>query len=233
MPKIDYDKLIKKEIGDTLKDHIVQNPKHLPQWPFRMIISGPSGCGKTTLLLDLLMDEELGLNYHTLHVFAKDLEEEKYQWLEQRLAESEAENQFSDELDDLPNLDELDPTMMHLFVFDDMVNTKNQDKIKEFFMRGRKKNCSMIYITQKYHAIPTFIRENANYTVIFKPPTNRIMTTLYQDCGGDCETIQDFKKLVDQATTAPYGYLVFDTTQKKKQLRYRCGFLRPSEWNEK
>jgi ABC-type sugar transport system ATPase subunit len=57
MPKIDYDKLIKKELGDTFKDHIVPNPPYLPQHPLRMTILGPSGCGKTTLLFDLFMVE--------------------------------------------------------------------------------------------------------------------------------------------------------------------------------
>ena len=45
-----------------------------------MIIVGPSGCGKTTLLMRLLLEENL-LNYDKLYVFSRSLYQPEYQCL--------------------------------------------------------------------------------------------------------------------------------------------------------
>src|SRR5207248_10650716 len=42
-----------------------------------------------------------------------------------------------------------------------------QNQIGQFFGNGRHRNISCIYVAQKYHKIPTFIRENASHLVIF------------------------------------------------------------------
>lgn len=55
---------------------------HHPSLPynFRMLIVGESGCGKTTLLMQLLLQENL-LNYNKLYVFARSLHQPEYQCL--------------------------------------------------------------------------------------------------------------------------------------------------------
>ena len=53
--------------------------KSLP-YSFRMLIVGQSGCGKTTLLMRLLLKENL-LNYDNLYIFSKSLYQPEYQCL--------------------------------------------------------------------------------------------------------------------------------------------------------
>ena len=47
---------------------------------FRMLIVGPSGCGKTSLLMKLLLQDNL-LNYDKLYVFARSLYQPEYEVL--------------------------------------------------------------------------------------------------------------------------------------------------------
>ena len=47
---------------------------------FRMLIVGPSGCGKTSLLMKMLLQDNL-LNYDKLYVFARSLYQPEYQVL--------------------------------------------------------------------------------------------------------------------------------------------------------
>jgi hypothetical protein len=50
-----------------------------------------------------------------------------------------------------------------LLIFDDQVAEKNQQKICEYFLRGRK-----VYLSQKFYGIPTLIRRQFNYVIILK-----------------------------------------------------------------
>ena len=61
-------------------DNIVSNRNENKNnnWPFRMLIIGPSGSGKTNTLLHLI------INLHPIdkiHLYAKDIQEPKYEYL--------------------------------------------------------------------------------------------------------------------------------------------------------
>ena len=60
-----------------------------------------------------------------------------------------------------------------LIVFDDiiadiMTNKKFQAIIKELFIRCRKLNSSLVFITQSYFSVPKVIRLNSTHYVIMK-----------------------------------------------------------------
>ena len=63
-------------------DNIVSNKKKISSenddWPFRMLIIGPSGSGKTNTLL-YLIDKFHPID--KIYLYAKDTDEEKYQYL--------------------------------------------------------------------------------------------------------------------------------------------------------
>ena len=48
-------------------------------WPYRMLITGPSGSDKTNALLNLILQDNDII--YKIHLYAKDLEEPKYQFL--------------------------------------------------------------------------------------------------------------------------------------------------------
>ena len=64
-------------LGDIVRN---KNESSLERndWPFRMLIIGPSGSGKTNTLLHLIN------NFHPIdkiYLYAKDTDEQKYQYL--------------------------------------------------------------------------------------------------------------------------------------------------------
>ena len=60
-----------------------------------------------------------------------------------------------------------------LIVFDDTIadittSTKFQTIIKELFIRCRKLNASLVFITQSYFSVPKDVRLNSTYYLIMK-----------------------------------------------------------------
>ena len=57
-----------------------------------------------------------------------------------------------------------------MLVFDDQVAEKNQAKIEEYYIRGRKigGGITMASLSQSFLAIPTLIRRQFNYAIILK-----------------------------------------------------------------
>ena len=59
-------------------------------------------------------------------------------------------------------------------VIADMLSNKKLDKIvTELFIRGRKMNISLVFITQPYFAVPTSIRLNSTHYFIMKIQNKR------------------------------------------------------------
>ena len=60
-----------------------------------------------------------------------------------------------------------------LIVFDDMIshvmsNKKAQEVLKKLFIRCRKLNISLCFLTQSYFSVPKDVRLNCTHYVIFK-----------------------------------------------------------------
>ena len=75
------------------------------------------------------------------------------------------------------NMEEYNPDKNHkvLIVFDDMItdmfiNKKINPILTEFFIRDRKLNISLVFITQSYFTIPRNIRLNSRHYFMMKIP---------------------------------------------------------------
>ena len=67
----------------------------------------------------------------------------------------------------VPDPKEIDPNMKTLIVFDDIMLEK-QNKVENYYTRGRHNNVDCFYISQNYIKLPkNTIRENANLFIIF------------------------------------------------------------------
>ena len=73
------------------------------------------------------------------------------------------------------NIDDYNPNRKRktLIVFDDMIadimaNKKFQAIIKELFIRCRKLNISLAFITQSYFSVPQDVRLNSTHYLIMK-----------------------------------------------------------------
>ena len=74
-----------------------------------------------------------------------------------------------------------------------MTNKKFQAIIKELFIRYRKLNISLVFITQSYFSVPKDVRLNSTHYLIMKINNRRELKNIATDHSTDID-YQDFKK---------------------------------------
>ena len=103
-----------------------------------------------------------------------------------------------------------------LIVFDDMIadmlsNKKLNPIVTELFIRGRKLNISLVFITQSYFAVPKNIRLNSTHYFIMKIPNKQELQQIAFNHSSDID-FKDFMNLYKKCTAKPYSFLVIDAT---------------------
>ena len=103
-----------------------------------------------------------------------------------------------------------------LIVFDDMIadmsNNKNLNPvITELFIKGRKLNISIVFITQSYFKVPKDVRLNFTHFFIMKIPNKKEPQQIALNHSSDID-FKDFMKIFKKYTAEPYSFLVNDTT---------------------
>ena len=94
--------------------------------------------------------------------------------------------------------------------------------ITELFIRGRKLNISIAFITQSYFKVPRDVRLNSTHFFIIKISNKRELA-LNHSLDID---FKDFMKIYKKCTTEPYSFLVNDTTlPSDNPLRFRKNLL--------
>ena len=111
-------------------------------------------------------------------------------------------------------------------VFDDtiadMINNKKLNTIvTELFIRGRKLNISIVFITQSYFKVPRDVRLNSTHFFIMKILNKRELQKIALNHSSDID-FKDFMKIHKECTKQPYSFLVNDTNlQSDNPLRFR------------
>ena len=135
--------------SDNSNNKFKQLHPNLPSDSFRMLICGNSGSGKTNLLFHMLIKPLL--YYDEIYLYARNLEQQKYQRLIQKMRELshklgyEILHVSNDEITPVSEMDYEDN--QKLVIFDDYVCDKNQRQIIDYFIQGRHKYCSVIYLS--------------------------------------------------------------------------------------
>jgi nucleoside-triphosphatase THEP1 len=205
---------------------------------FRLLITGPSGCGKTNLILAFIYDI---LRFDKLYLVSKSLQEDDYIDLKENFELFEnfdiidimkfmkkdkdeflklyskfgKEAFFFDNLEDMIDVNDLDKEYRNLIIFDDCCLEKDQSIIGEYFIKGRKSNADIIYITQKYHTSPKIVREQCNYFIFFQM-SPKDMKNVLNEVDGIGEKFENLK--LDN-----HDFFEIDKT-KKDDNRYRMNF---------
>ena len=125
------------------------------------------------------------------------------------------------------NIDDYNPDKGNkILVFDDMIadiihNKKLSSTVSELFIRGRKTNISLVFITQSYFKVPKDVRLNTSHFFIAKIPNKRALQQIATNHLSDINT-KDFPNIYRKCTSEPYSFLVDDTTLARNNLlRFR------------
>ena len=73
------------------------------------------------------------------------------------------------------------------------------------FLRGRKLNILLVFISQSYFKVPKAIRLNATHYFIMKIPNKRELHQIASNHSSDID-FEDFMKLYKKYTKEPYLY---------------------------
>lgn len=202
----------------------VDNPNfhlHKLKLPFRMCVVAPSGSGKSNFLLNLIHLFCAGDKgtFSTIHIITRNKAEPLYKWLE-----SECEQiRITEGLSTSPKLDDFDKNKNHLVVWDDLVLSKDLSMVENYYIRARKLNCSVIFLSQSYFRIPKMIRNNCSYMILLKLSGNREVTLIMSEFGLGV-TKEELLKLYEYATAEKFSPLVIDM-EESKESRFRKGLL--------
>jgi ABC-type dipeptide/oligopeptide/nickel transport system ATPase component len=209
-----YDVIPKKFL---LSQHNPNYDIHKIKIPFRMLIVGSSGAGKTQTLLNII--HNFNNTFNNIVVITKNKDEPLYNYLEDKLKDGV---DIREGINNAPNLDDFDKEDQTLIVMDDLVLEKNQNALEQYFIRARKLNCSLIYISQSYYRVPRIIRQNLNYLIIKQLSSLKDLYRIMGEysLGVDKEQLNAMYK---DATSEKQSFLMVDMDADMKE-RFRKNF---------
>lgn len=214
---LDWYKEIPKKF--LLKQHNPNFEIHGIKTPFRMLIIGGSGAGKTQTFLNIL--HNFGNTFNNIYIITKNKDEPIYNYLEEKLGDKGLT--ITEGISSAPDLDKFDKEEQSLIVLDDLVLEKNQKAIEEFFIRARKLNCSLIYISQSYYAVPRIIRQNLTYLVIKRLNTLKDLFRILQEYSLGVDKSQ-IKEIYDSATKSNKQDFLLVDLEEAPENRFRKNF---------
>ena len=146
-----------------------------------------------------------------IYLYAKELSKSKYDLLIKNRENAEIKHlndsktfiDCSNTMDDVyENIDNYNPNRKRkvLIAFDDMIadvmtNKKFRSIIKELFIRCRKINISLVFITQSYFSVPKDVRLNSTHYLIMKINNKRELQNIAINHSADID-YKDFIKNV-------------------------------------
>ena len=164
--------------NENKSEHNLKWP-YIPDHPYRILIIGGSCSGKKNGLLNLINNLP---DTDKIYLYAKDPYEAKYQFLINKrqsaglkhLNNPKAFIEHPNDMQDVyKNIEEHDQDKERkiLIVFDDMIadmvnNKKLISIVTELFIRGRKLNISLVFITQSCFKVPKDVRLNSTYFLL-------------------------------------------------------------------
>ena len=185
--------------------------QYMPDDTFRMLICGGSGSGKTNLLYHMLTKPLV--YYDQIHLYAKNLEQEKYQNMIKKfdeISQSVGYDVLICNNNEIVPVENMESEAQKVVIFDDFVCEKNQKPLIDYFIRGRHKNCSVIYLSQSFYGTPKDIRLNCSPFCIYEFPSCNERNLISRELAIDKD---DYIK----ATKKPYSFLYVD--KPKKQIK--------------
>jgi len=214
-----YEHVPKKYLED-----IKNNNYHLHNFdiPFRMCIVAPSGSGKTNFLLNLIKVFSQGDGtFADITIVTRNKDEPLYNFLSGEYDQI----QVKEGMHNTPKLDDMDKKHNHFVCWDDLVLSKCLQPVEEYYMRARKKNTSVCFLSQSYYDIPKFIRKNSTYLVLLDlGGSKREKTAIMNEWAGDLDK-DELNAVFNDATSVKLRPLIITGGKCDRNKKYRKGFL--------
>ena len=106
-----------------------------------------------------------------------------------------------------------------------LINKKRNSIVTELFIRGRKLNIYLVFITQSYFPVSKNIRLNSTHYFVMKISNKRKLQQIAFNHSSDIN-FQDFMNLYKKCTAKPCSFLVIDTKlASDNSLRFRKNLL--------
>ena len=183
-------------------------------WPYRKLIIGPSRSGRTNYLLNSIKKDNNIID--KIHLYAKDLEKPKYQFFiekREKLKDLNNKNAFieysNNMVDIYENIEDYNKNRKRkvLIAFNDMISHVMSDKkaqqvLKDLFIRCRKLNISLCFLTQSYFSVPKDVRLNCTHYIIFKLNNKRELKNIAINHSADID-YKDFVNIYRNCTKEP------------------------------
>jgi hypothetical protein len=187
-----------------------------------MCVVAPSGSGKTNFVLNLLKIFSQGEGtFADIAIITRNKDEPLYNYL----SGEHDQIQVKEGMHSTPRLDDMDKKYNHLVIWDDLVLSKNLQPVEEYYMRARKKNCSVIFLSQSYYDIPSFIRKNSSYLVLLNlGGSKREQTAIMNEWSSDLDK-DELKAVYNDATSQHLRPLIITGGKVERNKKYRKGFL--------
>ena len=135
---------------------------------------------------------------------------------------SDAECNFYQSAEDVPDSRELSSEKMNLMVCDDLLLEK-QNTCKSYYVRGRHSNVDCFYLAQNYFKLPRqTIRENENFICLFLQDLKNL-NHIFDDHVGNDMTEEEFRQLCKAAWEKQHGFVIIDLSSKKHNGKNRSG----------
>ena len=199
-----------------------------------MLIIGPSGSGKTNTLLHLID------KFHPIdkiYLYAKDTDEDKYQYLINKREQAGIKNlndphafmeyssDMNDVLEDINNYNKKRDKKL-LIIFDDMIadimrSEKFKAIVKELFIRCRKPNISIC----SYFRTPKDARLNSTPYILMKMGNKKELKSIAEENSGHLD-FKDFLKIYNYCTKDPYSFMMVDT-RSTARVTFKKNFDEP------
>ena len=201
-------------------------------WPYRNLFIGPSGSGKTNYLLNSIQRENNIID--KIYLYAKCLEEPKYKLPIDKKEKAginfnndpNAFSEYSNSMNDiLSNIEDYNKKRNRkvLIIFDDTISNVMSDKkaqkiLKDLFIRCRKLNISLCFLTESYFSEPKDVRLNCTHYILFKLNNRKELQNIAIDHSADID-YKDFIKIYRICTKEPFNFLTTDTTKDNKFIK--------------
>ena len=131
---------------------------------------------------------------------------------------------MNDVLDDINNYNKNRDKKV-LLIFDDMIadimrSEKFKAIVKELFIRCRKLNISIVFITQSYSRTPKNARLNNTHYILMKIGNKKELKSIDEENSGHLD-FKDFLKIYNYCTKEPYLFMLVDTRPSTSVTFYK------------